>query len=69
MKVPLGTRKLLVARGMVVILGWSVGGAGGRGSAWPRAAGAAGGARAARSAPVYLPREKTKRAAKTRLMK
>ena len=69
MKVPLGTRKLLVAIVTLVILVHSGGGVGmasrGRNRSRVRALGVD------RPAPSrsYLPREKTKRAAKTRLMK
>ena len=65
MNVPLGTRKLLVAIGMVVILGRSVGGARGR----PAGAGRRGRRSVARSGGAHLPSEKTNRAANTRLMK
>ena len=68
MNVPLGTRKLLVARGMVVILG-SVGAVACR---LRDGVAPVGGRRAGRPGATdrrYLPSEKTKRAAKTRLMK
>ncbi len=69
MKVPLGTRKLLVASVTLVILVHSGGGTGSTSRRWPRSRVPALGV--GRPAPPrsYLPREKTKRAAKTRLMK
>src|SRR5665213_725284 len=63
MNVPLGTRKLLVAIGMVVILGRSEEPPD-RSARAPRATG-----RVARTGGVHLPSENTKSAAKTRLMK
>ncbi len=70
MNVPLGTRKLLVASGTVVILVSSVGEVGLPGR---RRRDARGGAQAVtagrRHGSGYLPREKTNSAANTRLMK